>query len=160
MRATKKKRLAKQLGDSESRLLAMSAELAKAKGKPSLEEIFSSSEHNDRSSRPPPIKKRSETIVGLLDTDFVENQHTIPEPGRSVGKEDCEDDDNPQSSKRESHGKVTTIAQKTAMASEVGSQTRNEDLALQAAAIPRSSKRAGATRSTRRAGVKKQSKRA
>ncbi|OAW00036.1 hypothetical protein PTTG_25148 [Puccinia triticina 1-1 BBBD Race 1] len=47
-----KKRLAKQLGDSESRLLAISAELAKSKGKPSLEEIFSSSEYNDQMSRP------------------------------------------------------------------------------------------------------------
>ncbi|KAA1112856.1 hypothetical protein PGT21_012892 [Puccinia graminis f. sp. tritici] len=47
-----KKRLAKQLGDSESRLLAISAELAKSKGKPSLEECFSSSEHNDPTSLP------------------------------------------------------------------------------------------------------------
>ncbi|KNZ51376.1 hypothetical protein VP01_397g2 [Puccinia sorghi] len=158
-----KKRLAKQLGDSESRLLAMSAELAKAKGKPSLEEIFSSSEHNDRSSRPPPIKKRSETIGGLIDAGFVENQVSVI---RCLPLNACHSRTgeiyNPQSSKRESHGKIRTIAKKTTMASEVGSQTRNDDLAFQAAAIPRSSRRAGipATRSTRRAGVKKQNKRA
>ncbi|PLW05959.1 hypothetical protein PCANC_26574 [Puccinia coronata f. sp. avenae] len=149
-----KKRLAKQLQDSERRLLAMSAELAKAKGKPSLEECFSSSEHNDQTSRPPPIRKQSEAIVGVTDSDFIKKQQTIPKTVRVESQIHSQDNDH-SPSQRESRREIADITQKSNMATSVVSQARNENPELQAA-IPRASR---FKRATRNAGVKKQTKR-
>ncbi|KNE99762.1 hypothetical protein PSTG_07049 [Puccinia striiformis f. sp. tritici PST-78] len=162
-----KKRLAKQLGDSESRLLAMSAELAKSKGKPSLEEVFSSSDHNEQISRPLPIKKRSETIVGLIDSEILEDQsekqRALPEDELAEIQDEFNSDENVdfKDHKRDHQEKVIGITQKTVMTSKVKSQPKCEEGVSKAEAAPKSSRRTAmpVTRSTKKAGVKKQSKR-
>ncbi|KAH9456863.1 hypothetical protein Pst134EA_020773 [Puccinia striiformis f. sp. tritici] len=161
-----KKRLAKQLGDSESRLLAMSAELAKSKGKPSLEEVFSSSDHNEQISRPLPIKKRSETIVGLIDSEILEDQsekqRALPEDELAEIQDEFNSDENDfKDHKRDHQEKVIGITQKTVMTSKVKSQPKCEEGVSKAEVAPKSSRRTAmpVTRSTKKAGVKKQSKR-
>ncbi|KAH9447547.1 hypothetical protein Pst134EB_021560 [Puccinia striiformis f. sp. tritici] len=161
-----KKRLAKQLGDSESRLLAMSAELAKSKGKPSLEEVFSSSDHNEQISRPLPIKKRSETIVGLIDSEILEDQsekqRALPEDELAEIQDELNSDENDfKDHKRDHQEKVIGITQKTVMTSKVKLQPKCEEGVSKAEAAPKSSRRTAmpVTRSTKKAGVKKQSKR-
>ncbi|POW04924.1 hypothetical protein PSTT_10045 [Puccinia striiformis] len=165
-----KKRLAKQLGDSESRLLAMSAELAKSKGnlwKPSLEEVFSSSDHNEQISRPLPIKKRSETIVGLIDSEILEDQsekqRALPEDELAEIQDEFNSDENVdfKDHKRDHQEKVIGITQKTVMTSKVKSQPKCEEGVSKAEVAPKSSRRTAmpVTRSTKKAGVKKQSKR-
>ncbi|POW19744.1 hypothetical protein PSHT_04353 [Puccinia striiformis] len=160
-------RLAKQLGDSESRLLAMSAELAKSKGKPSLEEVFSSSDHNEQISRPLPIKKRSETIVGLIDSEILEDQsekqRALPEDELAEIQDEFNSDENVdfKDHKRDHQEKVIGITQKTVMTSKVKSQPKCEEGVSKAEVAPKSSRRTAmpVTRSTKKAGVKKQSKR-
>ncbi|KAI9629599.1 hypothetical protein KEM48_012820 [Puccinia striiformis f. sp. tritici PST-130] len=164
-----KKRLAKQLGDSESRLLAMSAELAKSKGKPSLEEVFQVLITTNKShglcrsvSKSANNKSMNERLkMSQLVASLRSNEPCRRMSWQKSGRVNSDENVDFKDHKRDHQEKVIGITQKTVMTSKVKLQPKCEEGVSKAEAAPKSSRRTAmpVTRSTKKAGVKKQSKR-